>query len=69
MFDRLSETHDCRRLESEGEGMVALTLATEGEMVLERIPTDGLCLVAAGEKVPSEETGEKLDGAVKLESE
>lgn len=49
--------------------MVALTLATEGEMVLERIPTDGLCLVAAGEKVPSEETGEKLDGAVKLESE
>jgi hypothetical protein len=49
--------------------MVALTLSTESEMGLESIPTGGLCLVAAGEEEPSEEAGEVLYGAVKLERE
>ena len=46
---------------------MALTLSAESEMRLESIPTSGLCLASAREEEPSEEAGEVLYGAVKLE--
>jgi len=49
--------------------MVVRTFSTKSEMVFESIPSGGLCLVAAGEEEPSEETGKVLYGAVKLERE
>lgn len=52
---------------AKGGGGVVRTFSTEGEMVFESIPSGGLCLVAAGEEDPSEDTGEVLYGAVKLE--
>lgn len=73
VFDRFAETHDWGTIRL-GRGRYggcrsALTLSTESEMVLESIPASCLDLVAAREEEPSEETGEVLYGAVKLERE